>query len=318
MSIRLLLVTTTSLALRKRRANKGSICLKLHIVESNLLAEDSRVVAIATLQSIQRSIANDPQKDIPNIEFVIDVRGQVTDVTKPIWVLDRREDDDRVWLTPFIGCLETSYSNSSGQDTKRDDSQEKFTFKPLGQIAAAIDGQESKGRRTERKVINGTNDWGSFLLMNAHQPGMSAPNVCRHKVFVHPDSQSTFNRLDSLLCASVNVMQRPKWIHLYHSLMYSKPMDKSEESLPEFQNVMLVDNAGPHLEKGTPEFLRNTEVAKSMASNVVNTFRRRYLTEAAAACYWRELVHTYSEVSYSPKVYDEKDPRRGEPLEKFL
>ncbi|KAK8009253.1 hypothetical protein PG991_011804 [Apiospora marii] len=297
---------------------ESSFCLKLHIVESNLTAEDSRVAADATLQSIQQSIINDPKNDIPNIEFVLDVRGQVADVTKPVWVLDRREQDDKVWLAPFIGSLETSNSNSSRQDTKRDGNQGSVTFKPLGQIAAEIDGQESIRRRTRTKETSDTDDWGSFHLTSDRRPSMSAPDVCRHQVLVHADSPSTFNSLDSLLCTSVNVMQSPKWIHLYHSLMYSKPIEDSRDSLPGFQNVMLVDYTGPDLEKGTLDFLRNTEVAKTIASNAVETFRHRYLTEAATACYWRELIQTYSEVSYSPEVYGENDPRRGEPLETFL
>ncbi|KAK8108020.1 endoplasmic reticulum-resident kdel protein [Apiospora kogelbergensis] len=263
---------------------------------------------------------------IPNIEFVLDVRGQVTDVTKPVWVVDRREQDDKVWLTPFIGSLEASNSSSLGQQTKRSSSRETFTFKPLAQIAAEIDEQElhrpvgKKGSRRRPRDATATDDWNSFLLANNARRDMLAPDVCRHKVLVHPDSQSTFNRLDSLLCASVNVMSNPKWVHLYHGLMYSKPSqtNESQSLLSEFQNVLLVEKAGPGLENGTPDLVRNTEIAKVMASNTVETFRHRYLTEAATACYWRELILMYSEVSYSPKAYNETNTRRGTSLKEFL
>ncbi|KAK8094854.1 hypothetical protein PG997_001539 [Apiospora hydei] len=298
----------------------SSIDLKLRVTKSNLLAEKSRVAAVATLQSIQQSIIDAPKQDIPNIEFVFDVRGQVADVTKPVWVLDRREQDDKVWLTPFIGSLEASNTSSSGRQMKRDGSQAKYTFKSLAQIASEIDSQGSQGssgrngKRDETKDAGDSDDWGAFLLTSSPpRPDMTAPDVCRHKIFLHPDSQSTFNRLDSLLCASVNVVKRPQWIHLYHGLMYSKPMTGSRSSLPDFQNVMLVDKSGPDLEKGTPGFLRNTEVARAMASNAVETFRHRYLTEASTACYWRELIHTYSEVTFSPEVYDETGSRRESP-----
>ncbi|KAK8862687.1 DUF821 domain-containing protein [Apiospora arundinis] len=298
---------------------------QLHVIDSNLSTEEFRLAALATLQSIQQAISGVPQTVIPNIEFVIDVRGQVADITKPVWVVDRRKDDDKVWLTPFIGSLEVSSLNLSGQPPKRDTSQANFTFKPLGQIAAEINHQEShiqpwkKSRREEMKSASTTNEWDSFSLTNNPRRDLSAPDVCRHRVLIHPDSQSTFNRLDSLLCASVNVLPSPKWVHLYHGLMYSKPLNNgSRDSGAEFQNVALVEKAGPDLEKGTPDFLRNTKIAKTIASNTVETFRHRYLTEAAAACYWRELIHTYREVSYSPKVYNETDPRRGIPLKEFL
>ncbi|KAK8025401.1 hypothetical protein PG990_003224 [Apiospora arundinis] len=271
---------------------------QLHVIDSNLSTEEFRLAALATLQSIQQAISGAPK---------------------------RRKDDDKVWLTPFIGSLEVSSLNLSGQPPKRDTSQANFTFKPLGQIAAEINHQEShiqpwkKSRREEMKGASTTNEWDSFSLTNSPRRDLSAPDVCRHRVLIHPDSQSTFNRLDSLLCASVNVLPSPKWVHLYHGLMYSKPLNNgSRDSGAEFQNVALVEKAGPDLEKGTPDFLRNTKIAKTIASNTVETFRHRYLTEAAAACYWRELIHTYREVSYSPKVYNETDPRRGIPLKEFL
>lgn len=40
----------------------------------------------------------------------------------------------------------------------------------------------------------------------------------------------------------------------------------------------------------------NTEVAKRIANNSVTTFRERYLTPAAEACYWRSLFDGYADV----------------------
>jgi len=45
------------------------------------------------------------------------------------------------------------------------------------------------------------------------------------------------------------------------------------------------------------------EKAKLIANNNVETFRERYLTPAAEACYWRELVRRWKEVSFEPELY---------------
>ena len=45
----------------------------------------------------------------------------------------------------------------------------------------------------------------------------------------------------------------------------------------------------------------NSEEGKRIANNSVRTFRERYLTPAAEACYWRKLIKGWSEVSFEPE-----------------
>lgn len=42
--------------------------------------------------------------------------------------------------------------------------------------------------------------------------------------------------------------------------------------------------------------ISDTEAARRIASNSVKTFRERYLTPAAEACYWRSLLDGYAGV----------------------
>ena len=42
--------------------------------------------------------------------------------------------------------------------------------------------------------------------------------------------------------------------------------------------------------------VRNTEAARQIAQNSAKTFRERYLTPAAEACYWRSLFDGYGSV----------------------
>lgn len=67
--------------------------------------------------------------------------------------------------------------------------------------------------------------------------------------------------------------------------------------------------------------LANPDKAQRIADNSVKTFRERYLTPAAEACYWRNLWEGYAAVSESPKLWrgDGKDKRkRGLRFETFV
>jgi hypothetical protein len=51
------------------------------------------------------------------------------------------------------------------------------------------------------------------------------------------------------------------------------------------------------LPKQMHELLNNLDKAGRIADNNVKTFRERYLTQAAEACYWRALWEGWAEVS---------------------
>lgn len=73
-------------------------------------------------------------------------------------------------------------------------------------------------------------------------------------------------------------------------------------------------------------FLSHDSEARRIARNSAATFRDRYLTPAAQACYWRKLFHAWSSVSFEPKFYrnvvdaDGKTRRksRGTPFETYV
>jgi len=72
--------------------------------------------------------------------------------------------------------------------------------------------------------------------------------------------------------------------------------------------------------------VKNNDEAQRIADNAVRTFRDRYLTPAAQACYWRKLFNAWSTVSFEPELYrtvkDDVTGRirrksRGTPFESF-
>lgn len=67
--------------------------------------------------------------------------------------------------------------------------------------------------------------------------------------------------------------------------------------------------------------LANPAEAQRIADNSVATFRERYLTPAAEACYWRSLWEGYAEVSEPQTLWDRKTEgkkNRGLRYETFM
>jgi hypothetical protein len=67
--------------------------------------------------------------------------------------------------------------------------------------------------------------------------------------------------------------------------------------------------------------LNNPAEAQRIADNSVATFRERYLTPAAEACYWRSLWEGYDGVSEPPALWagtGEGKKKRGLRYETFI
>lgn len=67
--------------------------------------------------------------------------------------------------------------------------------------------------------------------------------------------------------------------------------------------------------------LDNPDEAQKIADNSVKTFRERYLTPAAEACYWRKLYEAYATVSETPSLWTHggvRKEKRGLRFETFV
>ena len=68
--------------------------------------------------------------------------------------------------------------------------------------------------------------------------------------------------------------------------------------------------------------LSHPDEAKRIADNSVRTFREKYLTPAAEACYWRALWRAYGSVAPSADLWrlevDGRRTKRGLRYETFL
>ena len=98
------------------------------------------------------------------------------------------------------------------------------------------------------------------------------------------------------------VIHKLQYIQHHHYLLVSEgPLQNYVEVERDFSNLPAkMDNLLDHPEK-----------AAKIADNSVKTFRERYLTPAAEACYWRQLWKGYGEVSERPSVYKDAGSSTG-------
>ena len=324
---------------------------------------------------------------MPNIEFVISVNSHVPDLTKPLWVPDRREDDENVWLMPetrfvieeLAGVSKStsgkrsknqprkrwiwgdSGNKGAGTSTEETENHQEISTVTKSQLISEIEDLEGSVPHQKRNRLVGVwrnedtpenarqkqlvrvadgRAWaeGQTVIVGIESQNSTKPSaggrkdhrksiseICRYLFLAH-DSSFHISLTDGpLLCSSVIMTTKPKWIQIYHPLMLADPdhyhMGDVEHPVvrnwagegPDRQNTVLVADDWGDLDVKMKGLLEHPEVAATIAENNVETFRKRYLTNAATACYWREMVFAYKDVSFEPDVYvQEGDASSGE------
>jgi hypothetical protein len=113
-------------------------------------------------------------------------------------------------------------------------------------------------------------------------------------------------------CRSVVVAHKLQYIQHHHYLLSSHGPT---------QNYVEVERDFSDLPGKMEHLLANPAEAQRIADNSVATFRERYLTPAAEACYWRGLWEGYAAVSEPPALWvgkGEGKKKRGLRYETFM
>jgi hypothetical protein len=98
------------------------------------------------------------------------------------------------------------------------------------------------------------------------------------------------------------------------------------------QNVVEVERDWSDLDGKITYLMESSDEAKKIANNGVATFRDRYMSPAAQACYWRHMLKAWASVQdFEPQLYEkvkEIDPdtnhvaykrkRRGKTFEFYM
>ncbi|KAL1998383.1 hypothetical protein VTN02DRAFT_6297 [Thermoascus thermophilus] len=297
--------------------------------------------AKATLSALHRALTAVPdRRDLPSIEFVFTTEdfaaGGDGEDLRAIWSYTKRDGDDAVWLMPDFGYWSwPEVKVGPYRDVRRriaavDDGgvtpdgqripgmafrDKKKQLLWRGSVATAPEIRGQLLRATQRKPWASVHalDWDSRDDIDHYLLPME--DHCRYMFLAHAEGRSFSGRGKYLLnCRSVVVSHRLVWREVHHAAMIPGPGPDA--------NFVEVARDFSDLERKIEFLLDHPEVAERIANNAVATFRDRYLTPAAEACYWRHLIRRYADVcDFEPSLYaDSKGQRkmRGVPFETWV
>ncbi|KAK5125421.1 hypothetical protein LTR85_000530 [Meristemomyces frigidus] len=263
----------------------------------------------AVLGQIHRALlgAAAAGESAPTAEFAVTVDDQTLipnaeDDTHTIWAFSRRlidGDQERHWLIP------------------------DFNFWSSPPVAGAFHEMRDRARVYDAHVVEKkqqviwrgvkwTNEYvrGSLLNVTEGMPWadveevdwenkstiMRVEDMCRYMFVAHTEGRSWSGRLKYLLnCDSLPIIHSLDWTaHFYHLLTPSGAD----------QNYIPVERDFSDLAEKVEWYMAHPRESQRVVDNAVATFRTRYTTPAAEACYWRRLLNGWSEVAFVPDPYE--------------
>ena len=281
---------------------------QLYIIATKSKAEDHRRKIVAALSSIHRALAGYPERrSLPNLEFVFSIEDKAEDVNgvdHPIWVLARKATEEKLWLMPDFGywAWDNMINNENNEIGPYDEVVEKameveadlpFLRKEPKLVWRGKLSFAPKLRRALLDKARG-HEWSDVkeVNWNVRQNYLTLEDHCKYQFIAHAEGRSYSASLKyRQACHSVPVIHKLQYIQHHHYLL----VDRGPR-----QNFIEVDRDFPDLEEKMSRLLEDPTKALSTADNNVKTFRERYLTQAAEACYWRALWRGYAEVSEAP------------------
>jgi hypothetical protein len=295
--------------------------------------EGYRSRGYATLQALHRALISYPARQtLPNVEFVLLVEDFSRE-NVPRWVYSKQDSPEHtnVWLMPDFGYWSwpeigvSSYSKFRRRAKAIDEG-----ISEDGENIGRIDFQSKIKQLVWRGALNPNalrgklynlakgKLWADVQYINWDVPKdvkkkvMAMEDYCKYSYLGHVEGRSYSGRLKYLQnCRSVIVSHSLNWIEAHHGALISKG--------PE-QNYVEVRRDWGNLEDAVMHLIEHPELAEKIAENSVKTFRDRYLTPAAEACYWRRLIEGWASVSFEPHFFadEQKNKWRGVPFESFV
>ncbi|KAI9845620.1 MAG: hypothetical protein M1837_004594 [Sclerophora amabilis] len=301
---------------------------ELYVIQVRCMGEDHREKVIGTLQNIHRALSVIQQRrDVPNIEFAFTIEDMADDPNDPVWALTRRSKDDEVWLMPDFGFWSWNregigpYSQIASDIIDREEHHEPWEKKEKKLLWRGKLSFAPKLRRALLKVAK-NKPWSAVRALrwwdkeSMENDFISSVDQCRYMFIAHAEGRSFSAGLKyKQTCRSVVIAHKLQWFQNFHYLLVS--------SGPQ-QNFVEVERDFSDLDAKMEHLLAHPDEARRIADNSVRTFRERYLTPAAQACYWRALFKGWAEVSFRPELYENGDgkgkdrKRRGVRFERFV
>ncbi|KAH8425261.1 uncharacterized protein LDX57_003017 [Aspergillus melleus] len=271
---------------------------ELHVVAARAKAEDHRRKILAVLSSIHRALVADADRATrPDIEFVFSVEDKVDDVTdseNPVWVLARSAFEEAVWLMPDFGYWAwENIQNSIGPFDQVVERVKRADLSwPEKKRQLVWRGKPSFAPKLRRALMEAARDkpWGDVKQVDWDDRTniLRMEDHCQYMFIAHVEGRSYSGSLKyRQACNSVIVAHKLQYIQHHHYLLVPDGPN---------QNYVEVERDFSDLSDKMSPLLNDSSRAERIAANSVRTFRDRYLTKAAEACYWRSLFDGYASV----------------------
>ncbi|KAK0112703.1 hypothetical protein ONS95_014440 [Cadophora gregata] len=279
---------------------------QLYVIEEKVSGSDyDSPRALAILHAIHRAMITSPAP-LPEIEFSFSVSDIADEhhLGRSIWALARTASEQEKWLMSDFGYWSWPLDLVGGYDQiRREIADIEVAFsekKPQVVWRGAV-----KTNKFRQDLIRVTNEkiwadvkgilWKDATDLRAQDYGKanSIPEHCLYQFLIQTEGHSYSGRGKYLQnCNSVVIIPKRTWIEPHHSLLRSG------------HNFVEVEEDFSNLEETMVSLLADPAKAQQIAINSTETFRDRYLTPAAQACYWRRLITSWAEVSFVPTLWE--------------
>lgn len=259
---------------------------------------------------------------LPNIEFAFNTDDIIFEAV-PLWGYARKAEHKHIWLMPDFGYWswpETKVGTMREVQMKAAAEENVHRYSWPNKVEKILWRGATMGLPLRDRLIEITKGqpWADVVALDWHNKESmqndlkSMPEHCDYKYLAHTEGNSYSGRLKYLqACRSVIVAHKMDWLQHHHPLMSSAGPN---------QNFVEIERDLSNLEQTITYLQKNDAQAEQIATNNVETFRERYLTPAAEACYWRRLIRGWAQVSFEPefyKVVNGTKEWRGLPFESF-
>ncbi|KAI6910433.1 hypothetical protein KC316_g4810 [Hortaea werneckii] len=202
------------------------------------------------------------------------------------------ESHEAVWLmpdfnlwaaVPSAGAFAEMQARARSYDARIEDKEQKLVWRGVEWTNPEVRGallNASVGRPWADVKSMTWGDTAEFLSLDEH---------CRYAFVVNTEGRSWSSRLTHLLnCDSVPVIHDMDWTaHYYHLL------DAGVNHVPVHRDFSDLDKQMEH-------YLAHPLSSQRISDAARTTFRERYTSPAAEACYWRRLLRTWSSIAPRP------------------
>lgn len=314
---------------------------QLYVIDAHgVFDHNHRPRALATLHAIHRAVTAHAGP-LPNIEFTVTDHDapliDQNDMNHTTWGYSRLARQENLWLCPdfgFFGWPNVGLRSYVELQQNLAAEEEDFLDK-IPQIVwrGAVAGLGSHDVRSGLVAASANQPWADVQTLDWSNKTNIATRLlgmedhCNYQFLAQTEGNTYSGRLKSLLnCHSVLVSHDLKWLEHYHHLLQPSGAN---------QNYVRAKRDFSDLPKIMTTLLKNSNIRSStqrIADNARSTFRERYLTPAAEACYWRHLFRGWAEVQtfevqgWKDKMVDDpttgrkkaKRSMRGTPYEAYV